>query len=93
MRKRGTGTVVFSRGRWFAQLSLDGKRKAFRLWAGCASREEALARLNILGDVASRMTVAGCAAMVPAVLKRIADRDGVQLERALAGVAPPLCAL
>lgn len=85
MPRRATGSVIFSRGRWYAQITLGVgpvKRPAFAL-PTCKTEEEARARLAVLVDLAAKLREAGHIDLAPDILERAAAAKD---DRALAVV-------
>ena len=86
MPRKATASIRFRRGKWEARVTLGPKSRPSFSLPTCRTEEEAVARGQVLADLAQKLKRAGQAGVAPQFLQRAAEEDGKGLERIVEAV-------
>ncbi|WP_438020714.1 tyrosine-type recombinase/integrase [Sorangium sp. So ce315] len=88
MPRKPTGNVYSSAGKWYARVKIGEKLRPSIALPTCTSEEQAIARKDVLADLASKLRAAPHVApdIARGLLERAAQRDGKALAAVIEAV-------
>ncbi|HEY4116277.1 MAG TPA: DNA integration/recombination/inversion protein, partial [Byssovorax sp.] len=80
MPRQATGNVVFSRGHWYARVTLGPNNRRLVLLPSCGTEKEAKAKAALLAELVAKLRASGHDNVAMSILERAATREGKALD-------------